>query len=75
MSVVGEPYRVPDGVHRGEAAEPPGRYRGPVRLADGREVVGLRDPRELAEGAGTGTSPLTAAGAPIARRPASAAQG
>jgi gamma-glutamylcyclotransferase (GGCT)/AIG2-like uncharacterized protein YtfP len=51
VSVAGELYRVPDEVwRRVEAGEPPGLYRGPVRLADGREVPGILYPRELAEG-------------------------
>jgi hypothetical protein len=33
-----------------EAGEPPNLYRGPVRLADGREITGILYPRELAEG-------------------------
>ncbi|HEY4863950.1 MAG TPA: hypothetical protein VIK45_00420 [Candidatus Dormibacteraeota bacterium] len=32
------------------AGEPPGLYKGPVRLADGRTVDGILFPRELAEG-------------------------
>jgi len=35
---------------RVEAGEPPGLYRGPVSLADGRVVPGILYPRELAEG-------------------------
>jgi gamma-glutamylcyclotransferase (GGCT)/AIG2-like uncharacterized protein YtfP len=51
VSVAGELYRVPDEVwRRVEAGEPPGLYRGPVRLADGRVVPGILFPRELAEG-------------------------
>jgi gamma-glutamylcyclotransferase (GGCT)/AIG2-like uncharacterized protein YtfP len=51
VSVAGELYRVPDEVwQRVEAGEPPHLYRGPVRLADGREVLGILYPRELAEG-------------------------
>lgn len=51
VSVTGELYRVPDEVWaRVEAGEPPNLYRGPVRLADGREVDGILYPRELAEG-------------------------
>jgi gamma-glutamylcyclotransferase (GGCT)/AIG2-like uncharacterized protein YtfP len=51
VSVVGELYRVPDEVwRRVEAGEPPGLYRGPVTLADGRVVPGILYPREMAEG-------------------------
>ena len=51
VSVAGELYRVPDEVwRRVEAGEPPNLYRGRVRLADGREVLGILYPRELAEG-------------------------
>jgi AGZA family xanthine/uracil permease-like MFS transporter len=43
-------YLVPDRVwRRVEAGEPPGLYRGPVSLADGRVVPGILYPRELAE--------------------------
>jgi AGZA family xanthine/uracil permease-like MFS transporter len=50
VSVEGELYRVPDEVwQRVEAGEPPGLYRGPVNLADGRVVPGILYPRELAE--------------------------
>lgn len=51
VSVGGELYAVPDEVwQRIEAGEPPGLYRGPVKLADGRVVPGILFPRELAEG-------------------------
>jgi len=51
VAVEGELYRVPDEVwRRVEAGEPPGLYRGPVRLADGRVVPGILYPREMAEG-------------------------
>jgi gamma-glutamylcyclotransferase (GGCT)/AIG2-like uncharacterized protein YtfP len=51
VSVPGEIYRVPDDVwQRVEAGEPPGLYRGPVKLADGRVVPGILFPREMAEG-------------------------
>ena len=50
VSVAGEIYRVPDDVwRRVEAGEPPGLYRGPVNLADGRVVPGILYPRELAQ--------------------------
>jgi gamma-glutamylcyclotransferase (GGCT)/AIG2-like uncharacterized protein YtfP len=50
VSVAGELYRVPDDVLRKvEAGEPPGLYRGPVELSDGRVVDGILYPRELAE--------------------------
>jgi gamma-glutamylcyclotransferase (GGCT)/AIG2-like uncharacterized protein YtfP len=51
VSVQGELYRVPDDVlERLEAGEPPGLYRGPVALLDGRLVEGILFPRRLAEG-------------------------
>ena len=51
VAVVGELYDMPDAVwRRVEAGEPPGLYRGPVRLSDGRVVDGILYPRELAEG-------------------------
>lgn len=51
VSVTGELYRVPDDVlRRVEAGEPPGLYRGPVLLADGRVVDGILYPRAQAEG-------------------------
>jgi gamma-glutamylcyclotransferase (GGCT)/AIG2-like uncharacterized protein YtfP len=50
VSVAGEIYRVPDDVwRRVEAGEPPGLYKGPVNLADGRVVPGILFPRALAE--------------------------
>ena len=50
VSVEGEIYRVPDdGWRRVEAGEPPGLYRGPVSLDDGRVVPGILYPRELAQ--------------------------
>lgn len=49
VSVLGEIYRVPDDVwQRVESGEPPGLYRGPVSLADGRTVPGILFPRDLA---------------------------
>ena len=51
VSVKGELYLVPaDILARVEAGEPPGLYRGSVRLADGRRVDGILYPREMAEG-------------------------
>jgi gamma-glutamylcyclotransferase (GGCT)/AIG2-like uncharacterized protein YtfP len=51
VSVAGELYQVPLAVwRRVESGEPPGLYRGKVRLADGREIWGILYPRELAEG-------------------------
>jgi gamma-glutamylcyclotransferase (GGCT)/AIG2-like uncharacterized protein YtfP len=51
VAVAGELYRMSDQVwRRVEAGEPPGLYRGPVHLADGRVVDGILYPRELAEG-------------------------
>ena len=50
VSVQGELYEVPDDVwQRVEAGEPPGLYRGPVKLADGRVVPGILYPQEMAE--------------------------
>jgi gamma-glutamylcyclotransferase (GGCT)/AIG2-like uncharacterized protein YtfP len=51
ISVPGEMYRLPDDVWaRVEAGEPPGLYKGPVALDDGRVMDGILFPRELAEG-------------------------
>jgi adenine/guanine/hypoxanthine permease len=51
VSVAGELYRVPEDVlARVETGEPPGLYRGPVELRDGRVVQGILFPREQAEG-------------------------
>ena len=51
VSVPGEIYRLPDDVwRRVEAGEPPGLYRGPVKLSDGRVLPGILYPREMAEG-------------------------
>ncbi len=51
ISVPGELYDLPDEVwERVEAGEPPGLYRGPVELEDGREVPGILYPREMAAG-------------------------
>ena len=49
--VAGELYEMSDDVwRRVEAGEPPGLYRGLVRLFDGRVVDGILYPRELADG-------------------------
>jgi len=51
ISVPGEMYRLPDDVWaRVEAGEPPGLYKGPVTLDDGRVMDGILFPRERAEG-------------------------
>ncbi|KAA3634141.1 MAG: gamma-glutamylcyclotransferase [Proteobacteria bacterium] len=51
VAVAGELYLIPAKVwKRVEAGEPPGLYRGRIRLEDGREVDGILYPRELAEG-------------------------
>ncbi|HVA86530.1 MAG TPA: gamma-glutamylcyclotransferase [Candidatus Saccharimonadales bacterium] len=51
VAVEGELYLVPEDVwRRVEVGEPPGLYRGPVKLADGRVVPGILYRRELAEG-------------------------
>ena len=50
VSVTGELYRVTEQIwRRVKAGEPPGLYRGRVRLADGRGVRGILYPRKLAE--------------------------
>ena len=50
VSVAGELYSVPEHVWAViEAGEPPGLYKGPVTLMDGRTVDGILYPRELAE--------------------------
>ena len=50
VSVKGELYRLPPEVWaRVKAGEPPGLYRGPVTLEDGRVVDGILYPRALAE--------------------------
>lgn len=49
VAVAGEIYWVPPGVlRRVEEREPPGLYRGPVELSNGREVDGILYPRRLA---------------------------
>ena len=49
ISVPGELYELPDDVWaRVEGGEPPGLYRGPVSLDDGRVVPGILYPRGLA---------------------------
>jgi len=51
VSVPGEIYRVPDDVwRRVEAGEPPGLYRGPVTLDDGRTIPGILFPEAMTEG-------------------------
>ena len=51
VSVKGELYLLPEDIlARVEAGEPPGLYRGRVKLADGRRVDGILYPREMAEG-------------------------
>lgn len=51
VSVAGEIYRVSEEIWaRIEAGEPPGLYRGAVRLMNGRDIDGILYPRELAEG-------------------------
>jgi allophanate hydrolase len=51
--VAGELYRVPPLVlSRVEEREPPGLYRGRVRLEDGREVWGILYPEHLAAESG-----------------------
>ena len=53
VSIEGELYRLPDEVwQRVEAGEPPGLYRGPVKLIDGRVVPGILFQHGLAEGGG-----------------------
>ena len=51
ISVPGELYRLPDEVwSRVEAGEPPGLYKGPVELDDGRWVDGILFPQEMTVG-------------------------
>jgi gamma-glutamylcyclotransferase (GGCT)/AIG2-like uncharacterized protein YtfP len=51
VAVLGELYRLrAELLARVEAGEPPGLYRGPVQMADGRIVDGILYPRALAEG-------------------------
>lgn len=51
ISIPGELYELPDEVWaRVEAGEPPGLYRGPVQLEDGRVVPGILFPREMTAG-------------------------
>ena len=51
IAVPGELYDMPDEVWaRVEAGEPPGLYRGPVELEDGRTVPGILYPREMTDG-------------------------
>jgi AGZA family xanthine/uracil permease-like MFS transporter len=50
-SVAAELYEVPDEVWPGiRDTEPPGLYRGPVELSDGREVEGMLGEQELVDG-------------------------
>ena len=54
IAVPGELYELPDEVWaRVEAGEPPGLYRGPVELEDGRVVPGILYP----QGDGRGDPP------------------
>lgn len=51
IAVPGELYELADEIWaRVESGEPPGLYRGPVELEDGRVVPGILFPREMAEG-------------------------
>ena len=51
ISVPGELYHLPDEVWaRVEAGEPPGLYKGPVELDDGRWVDGILFPQEMTVG-------------------------
>ena len=51
ISVPGEFYRLPDVVWAAvEAGEPPGLYKGPVELSDGRWVDGILYPEEMTAG-------------------------
>jgi gamma-glutamylcyclotransferase (GGCT)/AIG2-like uncharacterized protein YtfP len=51
IAVPGELYDLPDEVWASvEAGEPPGLYRGPVELEDGRVEPGILFPREMTEG-------------------------
>ena len=51
IAVPGELYDMPEEVWaRVEAGEPPGLYRGPVELEDGRVVPGILFPRAMTAG-------------------------
>lgn len=51
ISVLGEIYWLPDEVWtRVEAGEPPGLYKGPVELSDGRWVDGILFPEAMTVG-------------------------
>lgn len=51
VAVTGELYRVNDDTWQQiEAGEPANLYRGKITLENGREVLGILYPRELAEG-------------------------
>lgn len=51
ISIPGEFYRLPDAVWAAvEAGEPPGLYKGPVELEDGRWVDGILFPEEMTAG-------------------------
>jgi gamma-glutamylcyclotransferase (GGCT)/AIG2-like uncharacterized protein YtfP len=51
ISVPGEIYWLPDEVWaRVEAGEPPGLYKGPVELSDGRWVDGILFPEAMTQG-------------------------
>ena len=51
ISVPGEIYWLPDEVWaRVEAGEPPGLYKGPIELADGRWVDGILFPEAMTAG-------------------------
>ena len=51
VAVVGELYRVSDATWQQiSSGEPANLYRGEVKLEDGRVVLGILYPRELAEG-------------------------
>jgi AGZA family xanthine/uracil permease-like MFS transporter len=50
-AIEAELYEVPDEVWPGiRDTEPPGLYRGPVELADGRQVEGMLGEQSLVEG-------------------------
>jgi len=51
VAVAGEMYRMSDEIWaRVESSEPPGLYRGSVKLSNGKMVEGILYPRALAEG-------------------------
>ncbi len=70
VSIAAELYHVPDDVWpRIRDAEPPGLYRGPVELEDGRIVEGMLGEEEFVARNGTDISERGGWSAYLARRP------